>query len=567
MLAVDAAVARELVDEVRDLMQEHSILRGQVVTFAATLTARGWPGSPSSSARPWCRDDVVLPDGLLERVTDHVLGIAEHRAVLAEHGQHLKRGILLFGPPGTGKTHTVRYLLRARARARRWCCSAAARCSFIHDAAKVARAHQPAIVVLEDCDLIAEDRSFGPMAKPLLFEVLDALDGIDADADVAFLLTTNRVEHLERRAQPAARPRRPRRRDPAARRARSAGADPAVCGHALLRRRGRRRGTRAARGRRRRSPRSWSAGPCSPQPRRRADPADDHLSVALDALLSDSEALTRSLLGVRTRIRAGHGARTVFVVRTGRVLMTDRADEFLALHVPGTPLLLPNPWDAGSARLLAGMGFRALATTSAGFAGTHGRTDGNVTRDEALGHAATVVGAVDLPVSADLENGLADDPDGVAETVRMAVDVGLAGCSVEDWDPTAHELYAPQVAAERVAAAAQAAHGGERRLVLTARADGHIHGHRDPEDLDDTIRRLQAYDEAGADVLYAPGREQRRGHPSDRRGGVAAGQRAGSRRRTAGQPARRARGRARLHRVGPLLGRDGRAGQRGGGAA
>ena len=185
--------------------------------------------------------------------------------------------------------------------------------------------------------------------------------------------------------------------------------------------------------------------------------------------------------------------------------MTDRAADFLTLHVPGTPLLLPNPWDAGSARLLAGMGFHALATTSAGFAGTHGRTDGNVTRDEALGHAAAVVGAVDVPVSADLENGLADDPDGVAETVRMAVDVGLAGCSVEDWDPTAHQLYAPQVAAERVAAAAQSAHGGERRLVLTARADGHIHGNRDPEDLDDTIRRLQAYDEAGADVLYAPG--------------------------------------------------------------
>ena len=185
--------------------------------------------------------------------------------------------------------------------------------------------------------------------------------------------------------------------------------------------------------------------------------------------------------------------------------MTDRAADFLALHVPGTPLLLPNPWDAGSARLLAGMGFRALATTSAGFAGTHGRTDGNVTRAEALAHAATVVGVVDVPVSADLENGLADDPAGVAETVRMALEVGLAGCSVEDWDPSARELYAPQVAAERIAAAAQAAHGGERRLVLTARADGHIHGRREPEDLEDTIRRLQAYDEAGADVLYAPG--------------------------------------------------------------
>jgi 2-methylisocitrate lyase-like PEP mutase family enzyme len=185
--------------------------------------------------------------------------------------------------------------------------------------------------------------------------------------------------------------------------------------------------------------------------------------------------------------------------------MTDRATDFLALHVPGTPLLMPNPWDAGSARLLAAMGFRALATTSAGFAGTHGRTDGNVSRDDALAHAATIVEAVDVPVSADLENGFGDDPAGVAETIRLAVATGLAGCSVEDWDPSHHELYATADAAERVAAAAEAAHDGDRRIVLTARADGHIHGRRDPEDLDDTIARLQAYERAGADVLYAPG--------------------------------------------------------------
>ena len=183
--------------------------------------------------------------------------------------------------------------------------------------------------------------------------------------------------------------------------------------------------------------------------------------------------------------------------------MTDRAAEFRALHVPGTPLLMPNPWDAGTARLLAGMGFRALATTSAGFAGTQGRTDGNVTRDEALAHAATIVGAVDVPVSADLENGFADDPAGVAETVRSAAAIGLAGCSVEDWDPTNHELYAVEAATERVAAAAEAAHA--EGIVLTARADGHLHGRRDPEDLDETIRRLQAYARAGAEVLYAPG--------------------------------------------------------------
>jgi 2-methylisocitrate lyase-like PEP mutase family enzyme len=151
------------------------------------------------------------------------------------------------------------------------------------------------------------------------------------------------------------------------------------------------------------------------------------------------------------------------------------------------------------------MGFRALATTSAGFAGTHGRTDRNVTRDKALAHAASIVGAVDRPVSADLENGFADDPAGVALTVRLAAATGLAGCSVEDWDPVGHETYAAGLATERVAAAAEAAHRGQRRIVLTARADGHLHGRRDPEDLDDTIRRLQAYGQAGADVLYAPG--------------------------------------------------------------
>jgi 2-methylisocitrate lyase-like PEP mutase family enzyme len=185
--------------------------------------------------------------------------------------------------------------------------------------------------------------------------------------------------------------------------------------------------------------------------------------------------------------------------------MSDPATDFLALHVPGAPLLMLNPWDTGSARMLAGMGFRALATTSAGFAGTQGRTDGNVTRDEALAHAASLVSAVDVPVSADLENGFGDDPDHVAETIRRAIETGLAGCSVEDWDPTNQRLYAPEVAVGRVAAAAEAAHGGDRRIVLTARADGHFHGRRDPEDLHDTIARLQAYEKAGADVLYAPG--------------------------------------------------------------
>lgn len=183
----------------------------------------------------------------------------------------------------------------------------------------------------------------------------------------------------------------------------------------------------------------------------------------------------------------------------------DQAAPFLALHTPGSPLLMPNPWDAGSARVLEGMGFRALATTSGGFAGARGRADGSVVRDEALGHAAEIAAAVGVPVSADLENCFADEPEGVAETVRLAADSGLAGCSIEDWDPVREMTYAPELAAARVAAAAEAAHDGPRRLVLTARADAHIHGARDPEDLDDTLRRLRAYQDAGADVVYAPG--------------------------------------------------------------
>ncbi len=180
-----------------------------------------------------------------------------------------------------------------------------------------------------------------------------------------------------------------------------------------------------------------------------------------------------------------------------------RAKHFLELHVAGEPLLMPNPWDAGSARLLASLGFDALATTSSGFAATLGRLDGWVTRDEALAHAAAIVGATTLPVSADLENGFADDPDGVAETVALAIGAGLAGCSIEDFGgDEAAPIYDFDLAVERVAAAAQAAHAGRVRLVLTARAENHIHGR---DDLSDTIARLQAYEQAGADVLYAPG--------------------------------------------------------------
>jgi 2-methylisocitrate lyase-like PEP mutase family enzyme len=173
---------------------------------------------------------------------------------------------------------------------------------------------------------------------------------------------------------------------------------------------------------------------------------------------------------------------------------------FIDLHVPGDPLLMPNPWDAGSARVLAALGFRALATTSSGFAASLGRLDYTVTRAEALRHATDMVAATDLPVSADMENGFGDDPDAVAVFIGEAIATGLAGCSIEDSTGRVEDpIYERQLAADRIAAAAEAAGG---RLVLTARAENYLHGRTD---LADTIARLQAFQEAGADVLYAPG--------------------------------------------------------------
>jgi 2-methylisocitrate lyase-like PEP mutase family enzyme len=181
----------------------------------------------------------------------------------------------------------------------------------------------------------------------------------------------------------------------------------------------------------------------------------------------------------------------------------DLARWFAQLHRGAQPLLLPNPWDAGSARLLASLGFQALATTSSGFAATLGRLDGAVTRDEALAHCAVLAAATDLPLSADLENGFAHDPAGVAETVALGIEAGLVGCSIEDHSgDDADPIYAFDAAVARVAAAAEAAHAGRVQLVLTARAENFLHGR---PDLDDTIARLRAYGEAGADVVYAPG--------------------------------------------------------------
>lgn len=170
-----------------------------------------------------------------------------------------------------------------------------------------------------------------------------------------------------------------------------------------------------------------------------------------------------------------------------------KAQGFFELH--RTCFVIANAWDAGSARILAGLGFQGLATSSGAHAGTLGRRDGQVTRDEALEHARQIVEATELPVSADFENCFADEPERAAETVRLAAEVGLAGCSIEDCVQS--KIYPLELAVERVAAAAR-----NRRVVLTARAENFLRGR---PDLDDTIRRLQAYEKAGADVLMAPG--------------------------------------------------------------
>jgi 2-methylisocitrate lyase-like PEP mutase family enzyme len=178
----------------------------------------------------------------------------------------------------------------------------------------------------------------------------------------------------------------------------------------------------------------------------------------------------------------------------------EKGARFAALHA-GEPFVIPNPWDAGSARMLAALGFRALATTSSGFAFTLGRRDGNVSLDEVVGHAATLDAATELPVSVDLENGYGVDPEAAARAIARAAEAGAVGGSIEDYDP-AGKLYELDHASERVAAAAEAARGLEFPFMLTARAENHIRGN---PDLDDTIARLQAYERAGAHVLYAPG--------------------------------------------------------------
>ncbi len=182
---------------------------------------------------------------------------------------------------------------------------------------------------------------------------------------------------------------------------------------------------------------------------------------------------------------------------------TDCGAAFRALHEGPDTFVIPNPWDAGSARLLASLGFKALATTSAGFAFSLGRPEGLLTRDEVLAHCRDIVGATALPVSADLEKGFGDAPESAAETVRAAAETGLAGCSLEDHTNRRDDpIFDFSLAVERIAAAAEAARALPQDFVLTARCENFLWGR---PDLGDTIRRLQAFEQAGADVLYAPG--------------------------------------------------------------
>jgi hypothetical protein len=308
VMAANPEAATHFLAEFRLRMENNSVLKGQVISLVmseygpstAGVTFHHRPSLPAS--------DVILPAGLLQKVVDHTVGIATHRESLRDHGQHLKRGILLYGRPGTGKTHTVRHLLSLSEGSTAILLSGGS-LARISDAARMARALQPSIVVLEDCDLIAEDRSFGHGPQPLLFEVLDAMDGLDPDADVAFVLTTNRPDMLER-----ALAQRPGRVDLAveiplpahAERVRllelygrlvafspaalDAAAEQTERTTASFARELVRRAVVAA---------ALEGGPVS----------DAHLSGAVEDLMADAETLTRSLLGSGSDATAGAGSR------------------------------------------------------------------------------------------------------------------------------------------------------------------------------------------------------------------------------------------------------------------
>lgn len=196
VLAADGTIASRLLERLHDAMNEHSVIRGNVVSFTADEYGHGL-GALTFLARPTVeRDDIVLPDGVLERIRGHVIGIGEQSATLRTYGQHLKRGVLLYGPPGTGKTLTVEHLLSATP-GRTAIILQGGSLRFVAEAARLARAMTPALLVFEDVDLVAMERGMFGGPQPLLFEILDALDGVGGDADIAFLLTTNRADILE----------------------------------------------------------------------------------------------------------------------------------------------------------------------------------------------------------------------------------------------------------------------------------------------------------------------------------------------------------------------------------
>ncbi|MDE8667958.1 ATP-binding protein [Pseudarthrobacter sp. H3Y2-7] len=308
VMAANPEAATHFLAEFRLRMENNSVLKGQVISLVmseygpstAGVTFHHRPSLPAS--------DVILPAGLLQKVVDHTVGIATHRESLRDHGQHLKRGILLYGRPGTGKTHTVRHLLSLSEGSTAILLSGGS-LARISDAARMARALQPSIVVLEDCDLIAEDRSFGHGPQPLLFEVLDAMDGLDPDADVAFVLTTNRPDMLER-----ALAQRPGRVDLAVEIPLPAHAErvrllelygrlvafsPAALDAAAEQTEGTTASFARELVRRAVVAAALEGGPVS----------DAHLSAAVEDLMADAETLTRSLLGSGPDATAGAGSR------------------------------------------------------------------------------------------------------------------------------------------------------------------------------------------------------------------------------------------------------------------
>jgi DNA polymerase III delta prime subunit len=296
VLSPAAGVAVALIAEVRELMVRRSVLRGQVLTMGGSDFEPGIGGITFHRRPALTPEDIVLPAGLLDRLHRHVAGVARHRDRLRAAGQHLKRGLLLYGPPGTGKTHTVRYLLGALPDLTVVLLSGPS-IQFVSDATRMARALQPALVVLEDCDLVAENRDFSPGAQPLLFEVLEALDGLSDDADVAFLLTTNRVDVLEPAlAQRPGRvdlavevplPDQGARRQLLARYARTIGFSPAALDQVASRVEG------------------MTASFIKELVRRAVliaaeagrEAADDDLALAADEMLDEAQNITRSLLG------------------------------------------------------------------------------------------------------------------------------------------------------------------------------------------------------------------------------------------------------------------------------